>query len=155
MNVSQHPLFTACVANLAMMVAGPTTQGAFTGLSTHVLVGELPSVATQTVGSTAQPSAVNPQYAEILALHNTHRGLHGAPALTWDADLAAAAATWAAKCVFQHPSSTTDRIVNGQVYGQNIAASYHYPGTGGQPTNCVAPYDCTTGGNLRLSDKLW
>ena len=39
---------------------------------------------------------------EALAAHNSFRAQHGADALTWNGDLAAAADSWASRCVFEH-----------------------------------------------------
>ncbi|CAK7241775.1 MAG: hypothetical protein STHCBS139747_003246 [Sporothrix thermara] len=50
--------------------------------------------------------------------HNIHRLNHSAPAVSWNADLAADAAVLAATCVFAHNTS-----IGGGGYGQNIAYS--------------------------------
>lgn len=42
----------------------------------------------------------------MLTPHNTYRAQHGAPALVWDATLAAAADAWAAGCAFTHATGT-------------------------------------------------
>ena len=39
---------------------------------------------------------------EALSRHNSFRALHGASALTWNNNLAAAANKWASRCVFEH-----------------------------------------------------
>ena len=39
---------------------------------------------------------------EALTGHNSFRALHGASPLTWNGDLAAAANSWASRCVFEH-----------------------------------------------------
>jgi len=53
----------------------------------------------------------------VVAHHNAHRANHSAPALTWDAGLAATAEKIASSCVYAHETST-----DGGGYGQNIAA---------------------------------
>jgi len=50
----------------------------------------------------ALPQALADIRAEALAGHNNFRALHGASPLTWNGDLAAAANSWASRCVFQH-----------------------------------------------------
>lgn len=48
-------------------------------------------------------------YTTILQQHNAYRVNHSAPALTWDTGLAANAATYAAKCIWQHdPNNAND-----------------------------------------------
>ncbi|CEM17308.1 unnamed protein product [Vitrella brassicaformis CCMP3155] len=45
------------------------------------------------------------QVAAVLALHNTYRCLHDAPALTWSSAMATSAQAWADKGVFEHSDS--------------------------------------------------
>ncbi|KAE8223616.1 hypothetical protein CF319_g3372 [Tilletia indica] len=68
--------------------------------------------ATPTATSTA--SAQKAAELDMLNAHNMYRARHGAPALTWDSTLAAAAATWANKCIWAH---------SGGPYGENGASS--------------------------------
>lgn len=57
-------------------------------------------------------------YSEaVVAHHNAHRANHSAPALSWDAGLAATAEKIASSCVYAHDTAT-----DGGGYGQNIAA---------------------------------
>ncbi|KAF9068038.1 CAP domain-containing protein [Rhodocollybia butyracea] len=51
-----------------------------------------------------------------LSAHNTVRAQHGATALTWSNDAAAAAQKWANNCVFQHSGGTLGP------FGENLAA---------------------------------
>jgi len=55
----------------------------------------------------------------LLNAQNAHRALHSAPPLTWDTSLAASAAAYAGKCVYQH-SQPADR----NNAGENLAAFY-------------------------------
>ena len=48
----------------------------------------------------------------ILSLHNAARAKHSAPALAWDTAAASSAASWVAKCNFQHSGSSK--------YGENL-----------------------------------
>eukprot|EP00930_Biecheleria_cincta_P012072 TRINITY_DN11540_c0_g1_i2.p1 TRINITY_DN11540_c0_g1~~TRINITY_DN11540_c0_g1_i2.p1 ORF type:complete len:342 (-),score=38.02 TRINITY_DN11540_c0_g1_i2:283-1212(-) len=51
--------------------------------------------------------------ADILALHNIYRCMHGAPALEWEATVAASAQAWANNGVYKHST--------GGPYGENLA----------------------------------
>lgn len=51
--------------------------------------------------------------AKMVELHNAKRALHGAPALSWDADLASKASSWAQGCKWGHTPNIN--------YGQNLA----------------------------------
>lgn len=53
---------------------------------------------------------------DILALHNIYRCMHGAPALEWDATVAASAQAWADRGVYEHST--------GGPYGENLAWGY-------------------------------
>lgn len=53
---------------------------------------------------------------DVLNLHNTLRARHGAPALAWDASIAASAQAWADRCVFGHGAS-----------GENLAQNFPTP----------------------------
>jgi len=54
------------------------------------------------LGLVALPQVLADISAEALAGHNNFRALHGASPLTWNGDLAAAANSWASRCVFEH-----------------------------------------------------
>jgi uncharacterized protein YkwD len=51
----------------------------------------------------------------VLSEHNHLRNLHGAPALTWNNQLAQFASQYASRCIFQHSHDK---------YGENLAAGY-------------------------------
>ncbi|CAE6441055.1 unnamed protein product [Rhizoctonia solani] len=79
--------------------------------------------ASSTTAAAATPSAKvtetssgNAEIDAYLKGHNDIRSQHGASALTWATDLAAAAAKWAGNCVWEHSK--------GQVgnFGENLAA---------------------------------
>ncbi|KAE8267667.1 hypothetical protein A4X09_0g4679 [Tilletia walkeri] len=74
------------------------------------------SRTTTSVIPTATPtvSALKAAELDMLNRHNMYRARHGAPALTWDNNLAAFAATWANKCIWAH---------SGGPYGENGASS--------------------------------
>jgi uncharacterized protein YkwD len=55
----------------------------------------------------------------LLSLHNSYRGQHCVPALTWSAELAASAQAWASKCRIGHGP-------RGKV-GENLAWGYQRP----------------------------
>ena len=55
----------------------------------------------------AEAAAVPAAYADILEQHNSYRARHQAQALQWDEALAAAAAAYAAQCVFDHDVAST------------------------------------------------
>jgi uncharacterized protein YkwD len=42
---------------------------------------------------------------EVLSAHNSFRAMHGVPALSWSAGLAATAQAWANRCVFEHSNN--------------------------------------------------
>ena len=50
-------------------------------------------------GSSSDPSS---DEQAVLDAHNTYRGWHSAPDLTWNSDLASYAASYASGCVFDH-----------------------------------------------------
>ena len=60
------------------------------------------SKAGGTTGGGTTTASVPPEWAEMLKAHNEKRALHGSPALSWDAGLAAGAQSWAAACTRQH-----------------------------------------------------
>ncbi|WP_088347875.1 MULTISPECIES: CAP family protein [Rhodomicrobium] len=65
--------------------------------------------------SPASAETVTPaEQTAILSLHNSYRAQHCVPALTWSAELAAAAQRWAEKCWIAHDKS------RGHI-GENIA----------------------------------
>jgi hypothetical protein len=66
--------------------------------------------------ATGSPTSAEMQ--EVLDKHNVYRCMHGVPALTWDADIAANAQAWADSGVWGH--SPKPRTVNGKDVGENI-----------------------------------
>lgn len=68
-------------------------------------------------------TTVPPLYQSILDEHNPYRALHQAPALVWDAALAAQAAAYAAKCNFEHGSFGENLYLTART--SNVAASLH------------------------------
>lgn len=69
--------------------------------------------ATGSTGS-SDSSTLSSFAQTMLNMHNADRAKHSAPPLTWSPTLASAAASWAAKCKWQHTPNNP--------YGQNIAA---------------------------------
>ncbi|KAG0275900.1 hypothetical protein BGZ95_008237 [Linnemannia exigua] len=70
------------------------------------------------VEATAVGTAVTLSQDEIksiLASHNTLRAMHGAPAVTWNADAAKFGDNWLQSCEFKH---------SGGKYGENLAAGH-------------------------------
>eukprot|EP00405_Crypthecodinium_cohnii_P001111 CAMPEP_0194760318 /NCGR_PEP_ID=MMETSP0323_2-20130528/13251_1 /TAXON_ID=2866 ORGANISM="Crypthecodinium cohnii, Strain Seligo" /NCGR_SAMPLE_ID=MMETSP0323_2 /ASSEMBLY_ACC=CAM_ASM_000346 /LENGTH=413 /DNA_ID=CAMNT_0039681531 /DNA_START=30 /DNA_END=1271 /DNA_ORIENTATION=+ len=57
---------------------------------------------------------------QVLDKHNVFRCMHGVPAFTWDADIAANAQSWANNGVYEHSDGST-RIINGEQCGENLA----------------------------------
>lgn len=69
-------------------------------------------------GYSGSGQATSGDYGDaVVQHHNAHRANHSAPALEWDAGLAATAEKIASSCVYAHDTST-----DGGGYGQNIAA---------------------------------
>ncbi|KAM0755915.1 PR-1-like protein [Meredithblackwellia eburnea MCA 4105] len=95
----------------------------------------VPSSSDGASSSSAAPSSSSsapnsspsgaPGSLEYLALktHNDFRALHGANPLVWSDTLAAAAQTWANKCVWQHSMGAVGP------YGENLAATAGYAST--------------------------
>ncbi|KAE8212319.1 hypothetical protein CF327_g4027 [Tilletia walkeri] len=73
-----------------------------------------PSTTRTTPTATSTAGAQKAAELAILNAHNKYRARHGAPALTWDSNLAAFAANWANKCIWAH---------SGGPYGENGASS--------------------------------
>ncbi|KAJ6474234.1 CAP domain-containing protein [Mycena sanguinolenta] len=73
--------------------------------------------------------ASNQDVKSYLTDHNTVRAKHGAVALKWNNNLAAAAQKWADKCVFKHSGGTLGP------YGENLAAGA--PASGYHIANAV------------------
>lgn len=57
------------------------------------------SLALAVLSSIASADSIS---NEALTGHNSFRSLHGASPLSWNNDLAAAANSWASRCVFEH-----------------------------------------------------
>jgi len=64
-------------------------------------------------------SAISDEMQAALDKHNEYRCMHGVPALTWDADIAASAQAWADNGVWAH--SPKPRVINGEHIGENLA----------------------------------
>ncbi|KAJ7447493.1 CAP domain-containing protein [Mycena latifolia] len=73
---------------------------------------QTPLLSTSGNGSRAS----NEDVKSYLNAHNTVRAKHGAVALKWNNNLAAAAQKWADKCVFKHSGGTLGH------FGENLAA---------------------------------
>jgi uncharacterized protein YkwD len=71
----------------------------------------------------------------MLNRHNTFRALHGVGNLTWDAELAAAARTWAGRGKFEHSPPSLN------AYGENM-----YAGEIGNVTELARAAKQATGG---------
>lgn len=74
------------------------------------------TAASSGSSSSSDDGLSDSQQATFLSLHNSIRSEHGATALTWSGDLAAAAKGWADKCVFKHSGGSLGP------YGENLAA---------------------------------
>ena len=71
----------------------------------------------------ALPQVLADISAEALAGHNNFRALHGASPLTWNGDLAAAANSWASRCVFEHSGGQVGAFGGTRSDGLSPAAS--------------------------------
>ncbi|KAF2489288.1 PR-1-like protein [Lophium mytilinum] len=99
--------------------------------TTHEPVYSAPAASAPASSAAAAPPASSPSpssnspcnsnpttyQAKVLDSHNCHRANHSAPAVSWDAALAATAQKIAETCVYAHSMD-----VDGGGYGQNIAA---------------------------------
>ncbi|GAA5865446.1 hypothetical protein JCM3774_005639 [Rhodotorula dairenensis] len=98
-----------------------TTTTSTTTATTTTTTTTTTTPATTTTSSAASPAPTSSDVEAIsLAEHNKLRAAHNAEPLTWNSDLAAAAQSWADKCIFQHGGGTALGA------GENIAA---YSGT--------------------------
>jgi uncharacterized protein YkwD len=91
-------MFAACARFLTRCVFLVTAVGVLAGR-------ELPVPTNDNTGpgfasNESCPSPAN--NSSILEVHNAYRARHHAQPLVWDAQLEAAAADWAARCVFTH-----------------------------------------------------
>ena len=75
-----------------------------TSLSVFLVLAAIPqALAVAVSANSARSSSTSPSDINAyLSAHNTVRAKHGAAALTWSDDLAAAAQKWASGCVFKH-----------------------------------------------------
>jgi len=67
-------------------------------------------------GSSSGGGSDNSVENSMLSAHNSFRASHGAPAMTWSNNLAAAAQSWANGCKFKHSGGTLGP------FGENLAA---------------------------------
>ncbi|KAG8732860.1 hypothetical protein FRC11_010459 [Ceratobasidium sp. 423] len=88
----------------------PTTQAAPTTLASTT-AAPAPSTTKASEGSSG-----NAEIDAYLKGHNDIRARHGATALTWADDLAAAAAKWAENCIWEHSKGRVGK------FGENLAA---------------------------------
>lgn len=77
-----------------------------------IILAAAASLLVTACSSIAMPTQSQPH---ALALHNTLRSKHHAPAMQWDENLARYAARHAAQCEFRHSDGR---------YGENIAAGF-------------------------------
>ncbi|KAF8315878.1 hypothetical protein DL93DRAFT_2096531 [Clavulina sp. PMI_390] len=99
--------------------AEPTTTSTHAAATTSKTSAAPPATtsSTSSTGSTGTGNeATQADVDQYLSVHNTLRAAHGASAMTWNTTLAAAAQTWANKCVFQHSGGSLGP------YGENLAA---------------------------------
>ncbi|CAE6500792.1 unnamed protein product [Rhizoctonia solani] len=100
--------------------APQVTSSVLPATSTIVPIATRPSSTTAAAATppvkVTEASSGNANIDAYLKGHNDIRAQHGASALTWATDLAAAAAKWAENCVWEHSK--------GQVgnFGENLAA---------------------------------
>ncbi|TBU64989.1 PR-1-like protein [Dichomitus squalens] len=88
-----------------------------------------------------------------LTAHNSIRAQHGAAPLTWSDSLAAAAQTWANKCVFKHSGGTLGP------FGENLAAgtgsSYDIAAAVKSWTDEVSEYDPNNPVPSHFTQVVW
>mmetsp|Transcript_15496 Transcript_15496/g.44526 ORF Transcript_15496/g.44526 Transcript_15496/m.44526 type:complete len:405 (-) Transcript_15496:177-1391(-) len=68
-------------------------------------------------------AAITSEMQVVLDQHNIYRCMHGVPLLTWDDAIAANAQAWADNGAYEH-SSSSSRLVNGELCGENLAWGY-------------------------------
>ncbi|CUA67490.1 Fruiting body protein SC7 [Rhizoctonia solani] len=102
---SEAPQVTSSVLPATSTIVAITTQASSTA-----------AAAATPSPKVTETSSGNAEIDAYLKGHNDIRAQHGASALTWATDLAAAAAKWAGNCVWEHSK--------GQVgsFGENLAA---------------------------------
>lgn len=116
--VTSSPSPVTIITTIQEETTAPTTEAPVIPTSTYVAPVE---TTTATAAATTVTSAAAPAdtwAAAVLSAHNTRRALHGAPALTWNTDMASYASSISSKCVFEH---------SGGPYGENLAAGYPTP----------------------------
>lgn len=111
---------TTIVGGITIVAPGSTATSTSTTSTTTTptaTVGTpVPSTTTATTTPVSTPVPTGQLTADqqtVLDVSNAYRARHNAPALTWDASLAASAQTVANTCVFQHSNGN---------YGENLAA---------------------------------
>lgn len=106
---------SASLAKLSSTKATTTTTTQATTKATTITTTIKSTTTTVPASTTSVPAASSLQLT-ALDEHNSFRALHGAPALTWNATLAAGAQEWADRCVFEHGEGAA----NG--WGENLSA---------------------------------
>lgn len=112
--VSTSAVATSAVSTSSSVATPIISLGVSLGLGSS---STSESVASTSATSSAASSSATSYSDIVVAHHNVHRSNHSASALSWDADLAATAASIAATCIYEHNTTA-----NGGGYGQNIAA---------------------------------
>ncbi|THH21481.1 hypothetical protein EW146_g94 [Bondarzewia mesenterica] len=118
------------------------------------------STKTQLIAAPATSSAVtsststtsSSDISAYLTAHNTIRAEHGAADLTWSNDLAAAAQTWADKCIFEHSGGSLGP------YGENLAAGtgdYSIANAVKDWTDEVSQYDASNPQPSHFTQVVW
>lgn len=114
--VAEVKTTTTTPAAVTTTRARPTTTQRTTTKATTTPKAATTTPASSGSSNSSDDGLTDSQQATFLSLHNSIRSEHGAAALTWSSDLAAAAKGWADKCVFQHSGGSLGP------YGENLAA---------------------------------
>ncbi|EIM92857.1 PR-1-like protein [Stereum hirsutum FP-91666 SS1] len=124
-------------------------QAAVTSASSSA--AEAPAAAVATSASSSGTSSDT--ITQYLTAHNTVRAQHGASDLTWSDELASAAQSYSAKCVFQHSGGTLGP------FGENLAAgtgdSYDIAAAVKSWTDEVSQYDPNNPTASHFTQVVW
>jgi len=111
-------------SNELCSLPNPTAGAVHIAVNAYTAYSGATLTATWGAGAAAPASTLEPWQQQMLDRHNVHRAQHCAPALTWDAEVAATAQAWAARCVFEHDAENPfgENMSGGQGPGSNPEA---------------------------------
>ena len=116
--VGAVPAYVACVIGASAAPAAATAAGAGAAApqaTTAAVAAAGGGGAAAAQASSSSCSGAPDPFEDTLAKHNSYRATHQAPAMAWDATVAAGAAAWASACSFGHDPNNN--------YGENIYAA--------------------------------